>query len=291
MGSTSDKPPLIVIVGETGSGKSALANELAQIFSGEIIAADSRTIYEGLDIITAKPTITDRELVPHHLLDVIRPNQAFSAAEFKLAACRAIAEIAGRGHLPFLVGGTGLYVDAVIYDFMFKEKADPARRDTLRALTIQELQNMLLSEGIPLPQNERNPRHLIRALETGGETGSRGELRFNTLVIGLTIERNELRRRIAHRVDVMVGAGLIDEVEQAAQEFGWDAPGLQTPGFKLFKNVIDGVLTIDEAKELFVRDHLQLAKRQRTWFRRNRDIKWISKEEEAVDLITTFLNK
>lgn len=291
MGSQSDQPPLIVIVGETGSGKSALAIDLAQIFDGEIIAADSRTIYRGLDIVTAKPTSAELNLVQHHLLDVVNPNQTFSAAEFKLAATKVLQEIAVRGRVAFLVGGTGLYVDAVIYNFEFKEKADSAKRRALQALSIKELQAILLKQGIPLPHNALNPRHLIRAIETGGRRGVRSELRPNTLVIGLAVDREELKRRILRRVDDMIAAGLIDEIDRAAREFGWNAPGLQTPGFKAFKSYLDGDLTMTEAKELFVREHLRLAKRQRTWFRRNQDIHWISKKEEAVDLITTFLNK
>jgi tRNA dimethylallyltransferase len=291
MGSQSDQPPLIVLVGETGSGKSALAIDLAQIFDGEIIAADSRTIYRGLDIVTAKPTSTDLNMVPHHLLDVVTPDHAFSAADFKLAATRVVRDIAARGRVAFLVGGTGLYVDAVIYDFAFKDKADLAKRGALQSLSVKDLQAILLEQEIPLPRNELNPRHLIRAIETGGQRGIRSELRPNTLILGLAIDREELKRRIIRRVDGMIAAGLIDEIDRAAQEFGWDAPGLQTPGFKAFKGYLDGDLTIAEAKELFVRDHLRLAKRQRTWFRRNQDIHWISKKEEAVDLITTFLNK
>lgn len=291
MESQSDQPPLIVIVGETASGKSALALELAQLFNGEIIAADSRTIYQGLDVVTAKPTPAERALVSHHLLDVVTPDRSFSAAEFKAAANQAIHDIAGRGRLPFLVGGTGLYVDGVIYNFEFQDKADPVRRANLQQMPVEQLQDILNQRGIPLPQNERNPRHLIRAIETGGQVGVRHELRPNTVVIGMTIGRDELRKKIVQRVDAMVESGLLNELRQAAQKYGWDAPGLQAPGFKAFKKYCDGEMSLYEAKELFVRNDLQLAKRQRTWFRRNKDIHWLCKKEEAVDLITTFLNK
>src|SRR5687767_9562509 len=119
MESKSDQFPLIVIVGETASGKSALAIEMAQMFGGEIIAADSRTVYRGLDIVTAKPTADEQAAVRHHLLDMVTPDQPFSAAKFQSTANQSIGDIASRKHLPFLVGGTGLYVDAVIYDFEF----------------------------------------------------------------------------------------------------------------------------------------------------------------------------
>ncbi len=291
MESRSDQSLLIVIVGETASGKSALAVELAQMFGGEIIAADSRTVYQGLDIVTAKPTLDERTIVPHHLLDVVSPDRSFSAAEFKVLASQAIQEIARRRRVPILVGGTGLYVDAVIYDFEFLEKADPVKRKALQKLSVEELQDILQGQGIPLPQNERNPRHLIRAIETGGKTGGHGELRANTLVIGLTIDRGELEQRIRQRVDAMVDAGLLDEIRAAAGKFGWNAPGLQAPGFKAFKKYLEGEVSLYEAKEILVHQHLQLAKRQRTWFKRNKDIHWICKKDEAVDLITTFLNK
>lgn len=287
----SDQPPLIVIVGETGSGKSALAIELAQILDGEIIAADSRTVYKNLDIVTAKPSESERAGIPHHLLDVVSPDQIFSAAQFKLNAENAIRSIVSKGNLPFLVGGTGLYVDAVIYDFEFQDKADPEKRRALQELSVVELTDELHRRAIPMPKNERNPRHLIRALETGGQPAVRHELRSNTLVIGLAVDRDELREKIVRRVDAMVEAGVIEEIKRAVHDFGWSAPGLQTPGFRAFRDYLSGDLTLDQTKELFVRDHLQLAKRQRTWFRRNHDIRWISKKEEAVDLITTFLNK
>ncbi len=282
---------MIVIVGETGSGKSALAIELAQMFGGEIIAADSRTVYEGLDIITAKPTANEQAAVPHHLIDIVSPERSFSAAEFKTLANQTMEAIVSHGRLPMLVGGTGLYVDAVIYDFNFQEKADPTRREALQKLSIEELQRILQEQGIPLPHNERNPRHLIRAIETGGQAGGRRELRPNTLVLGLLVDRNELERKIRRRVDAMVGTGLLEEIRGAVDVFGWDAPGLQSPGFKAFRRYFDGEVPLDEAKEILIHEHLQLAKRQRTWFRRSKDIHWICKKDEAVDLITTFLNK
>jgi tRNA dimethylallyltransferase len=264
---------------------------MAQRWDGEIIAADSRTIYRGIDIATAKPTIQERALIPHHLLDIVRPDEAFSAAAFKDAALKAIHEIASRGKLPILVGGTGLYIDSILYDFQFQSKADPAKRKVLQGLSIEELHSVLRKRAIPLPKNERNPRHLIRAIETEGQVSERRELRSNTLVIGLAVDRPELKQRLERRVDAMMDAGLFAEIQGIAERFGWDAPGLQTSGFKALKGYFDGEFKLGKARELFVRDHLKLAKRQRTWFRRNADIHWICKKEEAVDLMTTFLNK
>lgn len=287
----SNNTPLIVLVGETASGKTALSIELAKQFGGEIISADSRAVYRGLDIGTAKPTSEEMDDVPHHLIDVIDPDQAFSVAEFKRLALRAIDEISARGHIPMIVGGTGLYVDAVVYDFAFRGGPNIELRRQLEQLSIEELQRILLDKGLPLPENERNPRHLIRAIETEGATADRGELRQNTLMMGLTIDREALKEKLVKRVDLMVGQGFVEEVQRIADRYGWDVPALQAPGYKAFRKYLAGECTLEEAKTLFVRNDYQLAKRQRTWFKRDANIRYICKKEEAVALVTTFLNK
>lgn len=291
MAAASDYAPLIAIVGETASGKTALAIELAEQFGGEIICADSRTVYRDLNIGTAKPTIEERQRVPHHLLDIIGPDQPFSAADFKQLANAAITEIWSRGKVPLLVGGTGLYIDAVLFDYTFSEPADPRERQRLQALSIGELQAEIVARGIPMPENDRNPRYLMRALETGGTSQECKPLRENTLVLGLHIDREVLRQKITCRVDMMIDAGFIQEVQDAAKTYGWDAPGLRAPGYKAFREYIEGTITLNEAKAQFVYNDMQLAKRQRTWFRRNKSIHWITQQAQAVDLATTLLNK
>lgn len=287
----SDQPPLIAIVGETAAGKSALALELAERFHGEIIAADSRTVYKGLDIGTAKPTLSDRKRVPHHLLDVVMPDYTFTVADFKVQAEAAIQNIIARGKVPFLVGGTGLYIDAVLYNFSFRKPASNDQRAALQQLTIEALQERLTSQGLPLPKDPQNPRHLVRAIETQGETSERAPLRPRTLLLGLQIEREQLLQRITHRVETMVEQGLVAELQSLAVRYGWEVPALQSTSYKAFRESIEGRLTLEEAERLCIRNDMQLAKRQRTWFKRNKDIQWICKKEEAVDLITTFLNK
>jgi tRNA dimethylallyltransferase len=291
MDSRSNEPDLVVIVGQTASGKSALAMELARRFDGEIIAADSRTVYRGMDIGTAKPTDEDRAAVPHHLIDIINPDESFNVSDFQRLAKIAIADIAKRGRLPILVGGTGLYVDAVIYNFAFRSPADPKFRKELEGLGVKDLQARLIDQGIPLPANAQNPRHLIRSLETGGQIAARGPLRSNTLVIGLQVEPELLREKIIWRVDAMVQAGLVEEVRQLAAHYGWGVPALQAPAYKAFRLYADGTDTLEAAKQQFVQYDWQYARRQKTWFKRNKDIMWISNSEEAVDLVTTFLNK
>lgn len=284
-------PPLIVVVGETGSGKTALAIELAQRFDGEIIAADSRTVYTGMDIGTAKPTAEERQGVPHFGLDVVEPGQHFSAYEFKQLAQTAIENISSRGKLPIMVGGTGLYVDAVLYDFAFRPQPEVKKRQELQGLSIEELQSRILAAHLPLPDNSQNPRHLTRVLESGTAPQQNKKLRANTLVLGITLPRDQLEARIKARVEAMVAAGLINEVRVLAARYG-DAEAFRTPGYKAFLEYVRGNTTLAEAKRQFARDDLRLAKRQRTWFKRSSDIHWLTGQDKAVEamnLVAQFL--
>ncbi|HSW75110.1 MAG TPA: tRNA (adenosine(37)-N6)-dimethylallyltransferase MiaA [Candidatus Saccharimonadales bacterium] len=291
MGSAPNTPPLIAIVGQTASGKTALAIQLAKKFNGEVIAADSRTIYKELSIGTAKPTMAEQDGIRHHLLDVITPDKAFSAADFKRQAVAAITEISQAGKLPIMVGGTGLYIDAILYDFTFGALPDQDRRKALQELNVEELQAMIKAKRLVLPENSKNPRHLIRVIETGGVVSQPKKLRANTLVIGLSVGQERLKSKLAQRVNAMVSAGLIDEIKIVSEKYGWDAPGLQATGYRAFRQYIGGEILMAEAKEKFVQNDMQLAKRQRTWFKRNKSIHWVGKQDEAVDLVTTFLNK
>lgn len=286
-----NRTPLVVIVGETASGKSALALKLAQKFNGEIIAADSRTLYRGMDIGTAKPTAADRAIVPHHLLDIATPDKPITAAEYKTLASDAIKDILDRGKVPFLVGGTGLYINAVIYDFSFALKGDGSQRQKWQGFSVEDLAAELTAREIPLPSNAKNPRHLIRRLETGGALPQPKKERADTLVIRLTIGRDELEERVSQRVDKMFEQGLEDEVVRLVNDYGWKPIPMQTIGYQEFQSYLSGDSTIDELRALIKTHTLQYAKRQRSWFRRNKSIQLIGKEEEAVDLITTFLNK
>lgn len=283
--------PLVVVLGETASGKTALALELARRFGGEIICADSRTVYKGMDIGTAKPSLQEQTDIKHHLLDIVLPDQSFSAAQFKQRALHAIRDITNRGKVPIMVGGTGLYIDAVIFDFQFRQSADPVIRQELTQLSVVELQERLSHDGIPLPNNPQNPRHLVRAIESGGAVGSKSPLRPHTLVLGLRVDRSALMGRIQDRVEEMVRAGFIEELKRLSNTYGWDAPGLQAPGYRAFRGYVDGTISLEQAKALFVQNDLRLAKRQRTWFRRNNSIHWVTDTKEAVETVTTFLSK
>ncbi len=285
---------LIVIVGETASGKSSLAMQLASRFSGEIICADSRTIYRGMDIGTAKPTSDDQATVPHHGLDLVNPDEAFSVSDFKEYASATIKDISSRGKMPMLVGGTGLYINAILYDYSFRPPADLKARKKLELLSVQELQDILKSREITLPNNPQNPRHLIRSIESNGFIPEANPLRSNTLIIGLTAERKILKKSIELRVEKMIEQGFIEEAERLGKKYGWEVQALQAPGYKAARQYIDGAMSLKEAKALFVKNDMNLAKRQRTWFGRNNSIQWVGTEEKmnkSVELITTFLNK
>ncbi len=268
MPQTSQSKPLIVIVGQTASGKSALAMELAEKFDGEIICADARTIYKGMDIGTAKPSADDQAKVTHHLLDIITPDQPFTAAVFKSLATEAIKDIQSRKKLPIIVGGTGLYIDSVLFDFEFRSKGDSERRAELEKLSVEELQAELQAEGIPLPENTQNPRHLIRALETGGEASEQKPIRENTLVLGLEIEPEKLSKNIDERVAKMIEAGLRQEVNNLVNVYGWEAPGMSAIGYKEWRQLFSGEVTSESKIEhLIIKNTKDYAKRQKTWFR------------------------
>lgn len=280
--------PLIVIVGETASGKSALAMEIASMYDCEIICADSRTIYRGMDIGTAKPTAADRRLVAHHMLDVITPDAQYTAALFKQQCNNAIRDILTRGKVPIIVGGTGLYVDSVLYDFEFSSKHDLALRTKLEQLSVDELQQMIRDKGIVMPTNYKNPRHLIRAIETGGTSSVRSNLRKNTLAMGLAIDRDVLHERIETRAEHMFVAGLRAEAEGLLGLYGSDAPGLQTIGYREFYEYPDG--SDELIKQHIIKGTKAYAKRQRTWFGRNKSIQWISNNDDAKRLVQKFLS-
>lgn len=287
----TDIPPLIVIAGPTGSGKTSIAIRLAQQFNGEIICADSRTVYKGMDIGTAKPTKLERTKVAHHLIDVSTIDRPITAAEFKTLAQDTIIEVASRGKVPFLVGGTGLYIDAVIFNFSFSPQPSIRDRVKLEKLSVAELQERLTREGIALPENSKNKRHLVRRLEIGGNLPRQTSLRPNTLVLGLKIEREKLKEQISARLDAMLARGLESEVEYLADKYGWGSKALQTIGYQEFKAYFDGSCDLEGVRQAIKTHSLQYAKRQKTWFKRNKHMHYIRSFDEGADLVTTFLNK
>jgi tRNA dimethylallyltransferase len=284
--------PLVVIVGETASGKSALALELAERFDGELICGDSWTVYKGFDIGTAKPTPEERARVPHHLLDVADPAVGFSAALFQRLAKQAMDDIAARGKVAILVGGTGLYIDSVLYDYSFLPPSDPSQRAELNALSLEELLQKaeameLDTSGIDL----RNKRRVIRLIENNGKRPSHQPLRENTLLLGVKRPLDELQARIMERIDTMVQQGFPAEVQQLGERYGWNCEPMRAPGYRAFADYVQSHISLQDAKDRFRQNDLQLAKKQRTWFKRNDSIQWVSDPSNAVEIVTTFLNK
>jgi tRNA dimethylallyltransferase len=189
---------LLAIVGPTASGKSELAIKVAELCPAEIIAADSRTIYKGMDVGTAKPTWSDQKKVVHWGIDLIKPNDSYSAQDFQNYAKNKIKDVRQRGKLPILVGGTGLYIDSVLYSFEFTN-SDLSSRPELESLSIDELQGIIEQKNLPKPENWQNRRHLIRTIERKGKVGSRKELSEGIVIIGLLPPRDDLRALIAKR--------------------------------------------------------------------------------------------
>jgi tRNA dimethylallyltransferase len=293
VGSKSDKTPVIFIVGETASGKTAASIKIAQKIGGEIICADSRTVYKQMDIGTAKPSLAEQKLVPHHLVDVVFPNEKFSAAEFKRRAEKCIQEISSRGNVPIVVGGTGLYIDALLYNFQFKDKPNDAYRTQLLQMNDEKLTTILHKKNIDTSSlNTKNRRHVIRAIERSGEVPRDTIMRKNAVIFGLKLEREILQRRIESRVDQMFADGFLEEVAELVAQYGWNLESMSGIGYRVARMFLEGEATVEDVKKAFIARDLSLAKRQRTWFKRNKAIRWFDDQDKlasaAFEFIETF---
>lgn len=268
--------------------------ELAQRFGGELICADSWTVYKGFDLGTAKPTAEDQKLVPHHLLDVADPLEGFSAPSFQRLALAAIDDITARGKLPIVVGGTGLYIDSLLYNYGFLPKSDPLLRAELNDMTLEDLVVRAAGMGLDTTGIDlRNKRRVIRLIENDGVRPTKDELRSNTLILGIKRPLEELEGRIVARIDGMVEDGFVDEVRALGERYGWDIEPMRAPGYRAFSEHVRGTISLAAAKERFMRNDLQLAKKQRTWFKRNPGIHWLSTPvnlPKVYDIVTTFLS-
>lgn len=267
--------PLIVIVGPTASGKSALAMKLAEQFDGEIICADSRTVYKNMDIGTAKPSAEDQARVPHWGLDLVEPGERFSAVDFKNYAVEKIADIRARGKIPFLVGGTGLYVDSVIFDYQFGQ-ADPELRKKLEALSLEELHEYCRKNNVKLPENAKNRRYVIREIERKNDPGARLlEPQQDTIIVGITTESDTLRERIHERSEHLFETGVVEEARALGEKYGWENEAMTGNIYRILRDVLDKKIIQDEAKVLNETADWQLTRRQLSWLRRNPFIKWL----------------
>ena len=284
--------PLVVIVGPTASGKTSLALEVAKEFGGEIICADSRTVYKGMDIGTAKPTGEERSKVPHWGLDLVEPGERFTAADFKRYTNQKIDEIRSRGHIPFLVGGTGLYVDAIIFDYQFGTQANEVLRSQLQELTVEQLHEYCDKNNIPLPENKSNKRYVIRAIERNG-----GAIRRNTvpmrssIIVGIATDRVALRKRIEARTEHLFENGVVEEATKLGEIYDWNSEAMTGNIYPLVHLYLENKISYEEMKEKITTLDWRLAKRQLTWLKRNPYIKWLSLSEAKGYLAQQLANE
>jgi tRNA dimethylallyltransferase len=291
-------PPLVVIVGPTAVGKTEISIQLAERLAGEIVSADSRLFYRGMDIGTAKPTRAELARVPHHLIDVAGPDQVWSLAVFQQAAYQAIAKIHARGRLPFLVGGTGQYIRAVTEGWQIpKVKSSLPLRQALENWAAEigpdELHDRLtaLDPEAAAKIDYRNLRRTVRALEVILRTGqqfsaqrTKGVPPYRSLQIGLTRPRKELYARVDARIDAMLADGFVDEVrELLGQGYSPDLPTLSAIGYREIVAHLKGKTSLQEAVKLIKRHTRQFVRRQANWFKEDDpNIHWFKVEPNTV---------
>ncbi len=279
-----NKIKVIAVVGPTASGKTSFSIELAKNIGGEIISADSRIIYKGFNIGAAKPTKDEMQDIPHYMIDIVEPTFDYSAGLYKKQADEIINNISSRGKIPIVVGGTGLYTDILLKGFDLPQiKSDKQLRDRLSELPAAELHKMLAEydqDGVKkIEQNDK--KKLIRAIEIVTLTGktlneARGQSagKYEVEWIGKNFERDILYERINKRVDLMLEQGLIDETKGLLKKYGRAYNIINTIGYREITQYLDGVLSLDESVELLKKNTRNYAKRQLTWFRKNKEIKW-----------------
>ncbi|MEI2280122.1 tRNA (adenosine(37)-N6)-dimethylallyltransferase MiaA [Paenibacillus polysaccharolyticus] len=286
------KPKLLVLVGPTAVGKTRLSIELAQAFNCEIISGDSMQVYREMDIGTAKITTEEMKGIPHHLIDIHEPEYPYSVAEFQESCTRLIPEIHARGKLPFIVGGTGLYVESVCYGFQFSDSgSDEAFREEQFSYAQQHGAQALhdrLREVDPASADRlhaNDQRRIVRALEIFHLTGEKWseqlavqkkESPYDLLIIGLTMDRQKLYARVEERIDLMIEQGLVDEVKALLERgVARGHISMQGLGYKEIAAYLQGEVSWDAAVEWLKRDTRRFAKRQLSWFRHMKDIQWV----------------
>ncbi len=286
--SSKARGTVIAILGPTASGKTALAVAVAKKFNGEIVSADSRQIYRGMNIGTAKPTSSERRAIPHHLIDIKNPDEHYTVAEYKADAIAAIKNILRRKKLPILVGGTGLYVKAVLDNLDIpKVSANPKLRAAIeseikkKGLAAVAKKLVALDPEAANIVDMKNPRRVVRALEVALATGkpftaqrkARPPL-FDALKIGLNPPPDELRKRINARVDRMMRTGLLKEVKRLVKKYGVNCEALNAIGYREIIDCLHGTISLEDAVARIKTNTWRYAKRQMTWFRKDRETHW-----------------
>lgn len=303
----NNKPKVIVIVGPTASGKTALSIELAKKINGEIISCDSMQIYKQMDIGSAKVTTEEMQEIKHYMIDIVEPNERFSVANYKKQAELAIEEIISKGKTPIIVGGTGLYVNSLIYGIEYDEiKLDAKYRQKL-------MEQAKAPEGLQLLYNRakkidkqaaekissNDAKRIIRILEIYHSTGKtktqqeiesrKNGVKYDYKVFAINIERSLLYERINKRVDIMVQNGLIQEVKDLLKKYPEFPTAMQAIGYKEIVEYLDGTLSMQEAIEKIKQESRRYAKRQITWFKRIENIKWLDGLDNLQNNINIIL--
>ena len=294
----TEKPTIVVICGPTASGKTKLGIDLANSINGEIISSDSMQIYKDMDIGTAKPTKEERAQAVHHLVDFVSPDKRYSVADFKKDATEKIKDILKRGKTPIIVGGTGLYVNSLIYNIEFnEEKTDLDYRNSLEKIDIKELYEMAMKvdEEACKKISSNDRKRITRILEIFHTTGrtkteleieSRKKVEYNYKVFVLNMDREILYDRINRRVDLMIEQGLIQEVKNLLEKYKEFPTAMQGLGYKEVKEYLDGKISKEEMIEKIKQESRRYAKRQLTWFRAYKDATWLdAKNKNNVEII------
>ena len=300
------KPIVYVIGGPTASGKSKLAVELAKKVNGEIISADSMQIYKEMNIGTAKVNKEEMQGVQHYLVDFVSPDERYSVSNFKKDAEKAIEEILAKGKTPIVVGGTGLYIDSLIYGIEFQdEKVDLEYREKLNKIADEEgLENLykMAQEIDPEAMKKisvNDKKRIIRVLEIYHKTGKtkteqeaqsrKNEVKYEYKVFAITMDREKLYERIEKRVDIMIEQGLIEEVKQILNKYHTFPTAMQGLGYKEVVEYLEGSCTKEEMIEKIKKETRHYAKRQLTWFRKNKETIWLDGEKSTDENVSIIL--
>lgn len=297
------KPRIVAMVGPTASGKTALSILIAKRFDGEIVSADSRQVYRGMDVGTAKPTQEEMGSIPHYLIDIKDPDEDYTVAEYKNDAIAAISKILKNGRLPILAGGTGLYVKTVLENLNIpKTKADPELRKKIEKDIEENGLDAVFKQLVELDSeaayivDPKNPRRVVRALEVAILTGvpftaqrKKNEPFFKPLKIGINPPPEVLRERINIRIDQMMNDGLLEEVKMLVTKYGDGQIAFDAIGYREIIDHLNGKLSLEESVAAMKINTWHYAKRQMTWFRKDKEINWIAIKEEAIKLVEQFL--
>ena len=308
-GVAQNKPFIVAIVGPTASGKTELGVALAKAIDGEVISGDSMQVYQGMDIGTAKVTPDEMDGIPHHLIDILKPDETYSAYDFQQQAQQLITDITTRGKVPIIVGGTGLYIQSVIYDYQFDDETispETEQRVAEQMAKLKSYTNEAIHDYLgtfdPISHQEIHPNNRKRVeraisyyLSTKKVLSNRKKStqlteNYDTLLVGIKMSRDTLYSRINSRVDMMLSHGLLDEVQELI-ELGYEScQSMQAIGYKEIIPVIKNEMPLDEAITLLKQHSRNYAKRQMTWFTNKLNVHWLDREKMSLTSMLSELN-